>query len=129
MVSSLARETTAVDFFKSSMRRDELRCRLAQFMERYPIILTIPCCITAFRHDDEEEINVDGASWHRLAAIWPTTWASFYGLPALVLPAGLDRNGLPLGVQVVGRAFEEEKVLAVARALEEALGGYIPPPL
>ncbi len=129
MVSSLSRETTAADFFKSSMRRDELRCRLAQFMERYPIILTVPCCMTAFRHDDGEEINLDGATWHRLSAIWPTTWASFYGLPAVVLPAGSDRNGLPVGVQVVGRAFEEEKVLAVARAIEQDLGGYQPPPL
>jgi amidase len=129
MVSSLARETTAADFFKASMRRDELRCRLGKFMERYPIILTVPCCITAFRHEGDEEIDFDGRSWHRLAAIWPTTWASFYGLPAAVVPAGLDRNGRPLGVQVVGRAFEEETVLAAARALEDALGGYRPPAL
>jgi amidase len=129
MIASLAAETTAADFFKASMRRDELRCELAQWMHRYPIILTIPCCITAFRHDAGDNIELGGARWNRLSAIWPTTWPSFYGLPAVVIPAGLDRNGLPLGVQVVGRAFEEETVLAVARVLEEGLGGYRPPPL
>jgi amidase len=129
MLGSLAGEITAADFFKASMRRDELRSELAKFMERYPIILTVPCCMTAFRHDAGEEIETGGATWNRLALIWPTTWPSFYGLPAAVVPAGLDRNRLPLGVQIVGRAFEEETVLAVARALEEDLGGYRPPPL
>ena len=129
MIAALAAETTAADFFKASMRRDELRCNLARWMERYPIILTIPCCITAFRHDASDEIDLGGARWHRLAAIWPTTWSSYYGLPAVVVPAGLDSGGLPLGVQVVGKAFEEETVLAVARVLEEELGGYQPPPL
>jgi amidase len=129
MIASLAAETTAADFFKASMRRDELRCELAKWMERYPIILTIPCCITAFRHDTGDNIELGGARWNRLSTIWPTTWPSFYGLPAVVVPAGLDRNRLPLGVQVVGRAFEEETVLAVARALDEELGGYRPPPL
>jgi amidase len=129
MIASLPAETTAADFFKASMRRDELRCELARWMERYPIILTVPCCITAFRHDAGDDIEVGGARWNRLAAIWPTTWPSFYGLPAAVVPAGLDRNGLPLGVQVIGRAFEEETVLAVVGALEQELGGFRPPPL
>jgi amidase len=129
MVGSLSAETTAADFFKASMRRDELRCELARFMERYPIILTVPCCITAFQHGAGAEVELGGARWHRLAAIWPTVWPSFYGLPAAVVPAGLDRNGLPMGVHVVGRAFEEETVLAVARALEQDLGGFQPPPL
>lgn len=129
MLAALPGETTAADFFKASMRRDELRSNLARFMERYPIILTIPCCITAFRHDAGDEIEIDGVRCHRLSAIWPTTWPSFAGIPAAVVPAGVDQNRLPLGVQVVGRAFEEETVLAVARCLEEELGGFRPPPL
>jgi amidase len=129
MVASLPNETTAADFFKASMRRDELRSNLARFMERYPIILTLPCCITAFRHDDPDEVEIEGTKFHRLAAIWPTTWPSFAGIPAAVVPAGLDRKGLPLSVQVVGRAFDEESVLAVARCLEQELGGFRPPPL
>ncbi len=129
MIASLASETTAADFFKASMRRDEMRGELARWMQRYPVILTIPCCITAFRHDAGDEIELGGARWNRLAAIWPTIWPSFHGLPAAVVPAGTDRNGLPVGVQIVGRAFEEETVLAVARTLEQELDCNRHPPL
>ncbi len=38
-------------------------------------------------------------------------------------------EGLPIGVQVIGRPFREDEVLAVASALEKSLGGYRPPPL
>ncbi|MDA0368422.1 MAG: Asp-tRNA(Asn)/Glu-tRNA(Gln) amidotransferase subunit GatA [Proteobacteria bacterium] len=49
-----------------------------------------------------------------------TVPANMAGLPALSLPAGLSSQGLPLGLQVVGRAFDEETVLRVGRALERA---------
>ena len=44
--------------------------------------------------------------------------ASLAGLPAMSVPAGLDRNGLPLGLQVIGRAFDEQGVLNASLALE-----------
>ena len=44
------------------------------------------------------------------------------GLPGLSLPAGLDHQGLPLGLQVIGRPFDEETVFAVGQALEKAAG-------
>jgi aspartyl-tRNA(Asn)/glutamyl-tRNA(Gln) amidotransferase subunit A len=44
--------------------------------------------------------------------------ASLAGLPAMSVPAGLDRNGLPLGLQVIGRAFDEQGVLNVGLAIE-----------
>ena len=43
---------------------------------------------------------------------------NFLGLPAVVLPIGFDRNGLPLSVQLVGRPFSEDILLRAARALE-----------
>ena len=42
------------------------------------------------------------------------------GLPGISVPAGLGDDGLPLGLQVIGRAFDEETVLKVARAIERA---------
>lgn len=51
-----------------------------------------------------------------------TVPASLAGVPAMSIPAGLDQNGLPLGLQVIGRHFDEETVFAVAGALEAAAG-------
>jgi len=49
-----------------------------------------------------------------------TVTANLAGLPALALPAALDTHGLPLGLQVIGKALDEERVLAVSAALEKA---------
>ena len=49
-----------------------------------------------------------------------TVTANLAGLPGISVPAGLDAQGLPLGLQVVGRAFDEETVFAVGAALERA---------
>jgi aspartyl-tRNA(Asn)/glutamyl-tRNA(Gln) amidotransferase subunit A len=49
-----------------------------------------------------------------------TVPASMAGVPGMSVPAGLDANGLPLGLQVIGRPFDEETVFAVAAALEKS---------
>ncbi|WP_137124575.1 Asp-tRNA(Asn)/Glu-tRNA(Gln) amidotransferase subunit GatA [Roseomonas sp. HF4] len=49
-----------------------------------------------------------------------TVTANLAGLPGLAVPAGLDPQGLPLGLQVIGRPFDEETVFAVGAALERA---------
>ncbi len=49
-----------------------------------------------------------------------TVPADLAGLPAVSAPAGLSADGLPLGLQIIGRAFDEETVLRVAEALESA---------
>ncbi|MEQ9349763.1 MAG: Asp-tRNA(Asn)/Glu-tRNA(Gln) amidotransferase subunit GatA [Alphaproteobacteria bacterium] len=51
-----------------------------------------------------------------------TVPASLAGLPALSLPAGLSGDGLPLGLQLIGRAFDEETVLRIAGVMEQAAG-------
>jgi aspartyl-tRNA(Asn)/glutamyl-tRNA(Gln) amidotransferase subunit A len=51
-----------------------------------------------------------------------TVPANLAGLPGISVPAGLDASGLPLGLQVIGRAFDEETVFRVAAVLEAAAG-------
>ena len=49
-----------------------------------------------------------------------TVTANLAGIPGLAVPAGFDRQGLPLGLQVLGRDFDEETVFAVGTAIEHA---------
>ena len=51
-----------------------------------------------------------------------TVPASLAGVPAMSVPAGLNAEGLPLGLQVIGKHFDEETVLSVSAALERAAG-------
>jgi aspartyl-tRNA(Asn)/glutamyl-tRNA(Gln) amidotransferase subunit A len=51
-----------------------------------------------------------------------TVPASMAGLPAISVPAGLNGGGLPLGLQLIGRAFDEVTVLGAAKAIEDAAG-------
>ncbi len=51
-----------------------------------------------------------------------TVPASLAGLPGISIPAGLSKDGLPLGLQLLGKAFDEETVFRVAGVLEEAAG-------
>jgi len=57
-----------------------------------------------------------------------TVPANMAGIPGLSVPAGLDSAGLPLGLQVLGRPFDEETVFAVGAALERAAGFTAMPP-
>jgi amidase len=119
---------SAAEFFKIAMERDAWRVQLAEFMERYPIILGPAFCVTAFKHG-VTEVDIDGKTFPHILAGWPVAWGNCAGLPGVVVPCGKDREGLPIGLQINGRAFGEETVLAVARAAERALGGYQKPPL
>ncbi|MBI5709782.1 MAG: amidase [Candidatus Eisenbacteria bacterium] len=56
-----------------------------------------------------------GRAWNRLM-----TPANLTGLPAISLPCGFDRAGLPVGLQIIGRPFDEATVLRAARAFERA---------
>jgi aspartyl-tRNA(Asn)/glutamyl-tRNA(Gln) amidotransferase subunit A len=51
-----------------------------------------------------------------------TVTVNMAGLPGIAVPAGLDGQGLPLGLQLIGRAFDEETLFAAAQAIEEAAG-------
>jgi aspartyl-tRNA(Asn)/glutamyl-tRNA(Gln) amidotransferase subunit A len=48
--------------------------------------------------------------------------ASLAGLPAMSVPAGLNREGLPLGLQLIGKAFDEQSVLNAGLAIEQRAG-------
>lgn len=57
-----------------------------------------------------------------------STW-TLVGFPALTLPSGLAKNGLPLGVQLIAKPFEDERLLAVAEWCERAINVRLVPPV
>jgi Asp-tRNA(Asn)/Glu-tRNA(Gln) amidotransferase A subunit family amidase len=109
------------------MRRDMVRTRFLEQMEQYPILLCPAAAIPAFRHG-ERSWEVEGKTVDYLDA-W--SYAEFFNLlgnPAAVVPVSHSSEGLPIGVQIVGRPWEEEQVLNVVASLEKELGrGNIPP--
>ena len=49
------------------------------------------------------------------------------GLPGIAVPAGLDNQGLPLGLQLIGRPFEEETLFQAGSVIEQAAGRVVAP--
>jgi aspartyl-tRNA(Asn)/glutamyl-tRNA(Gln) amidotransferase subunit A len=56
-----------------------------------------------------------------------TVTVNMAGLPGIAVPAGLDTQGLPLGLQLIGRPFEEETLFALGEVIEQAAGRFTPP--
>ena len=110
------------------IQRDTVRARFLEQMRKYPILLCPPAAIPAFRHG-ERSWEVDGKTVEYLDAWSYTEWFNLLGNPAAVAPVSQSPEGLPIGVQIVGRPWEEEQVLAVAEVLEKELGPGKPPPI
>lgn len=107
--------------------RDDGRERILLQMRKYPVLICPAAAIPAFRHG-VREWQVEGKTVKYLDAWSYCEWFNLLGFPAAVVPMGLSVEGLPIGVQIVGRPWEEELVLAVAAKLESARGPWHSPP-
>ena len=56
-----------------------------------------------------------------------TVTVNMAGLPGIAVPAGISKDGLPLGLQLIGKAFDEETLFTAAAAIERVAGGYQAP--
>jgi Asp-tRNA(Asn)/Glu-tRNA(Gln) amidotransferase A subunit family amidase len=119
---------TSLGFSEAWIDRDVVRAELLRDMESRRVLICPVASVPAFRHGERTWI-VEGREVHYLDAMSYTQWFNILGNPAAVVPVGTSPEGLPIGVQVVGRPFEEELVLSVAAAIEAGSGGYRPPPL
>jgi Asp-tRNA(Asn)/Glu-tRNA(Gln) amidotransferase A subunit family amidase len=99
--------------------RDALREKILVQMRKYPILICPTASLPAFLHG-EREWQIDGRIVKYLEAWSYCEWFNLLGFPAAVVPMGYSEEGLPIGVQIVGRPWEEELVLAVAAAMDHA---------
>ena len=112
------------------MGRDELRRDLLVQMREVPVFLCPVCSLPAFRHG-EREWSIEGSTVCYLRepdVMTYSQWFNLLGNPALVVPVGRSAEGLPIGVQVVGRPYEEERLLALGAEIERGCGAWQSPP-
>ncbi len=119
---------TGESLLNAWLGRDALREKILLQMRKYPVLLCPTAAIPAFRHG-EREWQVEGKTVKYLDAWSYCEWFNLLGFPAAVVPMGYSDQGLPIGVQIVGRPWQEQVVLAVAEKLEKERGPWQAPPL
>lgn len=116
-----ARSLSATELAHALQQRNSYYTGMRRFMERFDLLLTPTLPVTAFSAGLDEP---DG--WQR-ATLAPLDWTPFTfpfnltGQPAATVPCGFDGNGLPVGLQIVGRWREDSTVLRAAAAFESAM--------
>ncbi len=115
------------DVFESLVARDKMRNGLLRDMERRRMLLWPAAGVTAFRHRERQWSFPTGAIGYD-EAMMPMTPVNLLGFPAITVPMTQTEDGLPVGIQLVGRPWEEELLLEVAVRLEDARGHFPAPP-
>ncbi|MEV5975437.1 amidase [Streptomyces sp. NPDC052114] len=117
---------SALDYLAAVDARMDLGRRMGQFHSTYDLLVTPTLPITAF----EAGAEVPKGSGHRRWTGWtPFTYPfNLTQQPAATVPCGVDDDGLPVGVQIVGARHTDTVVLRAAHALYEAGAGGIAPP-
>ena len=120
------------DWLRADRRRAGVAQQWRRLFKEWDVVLCPAMSTNAPQLRDPaggpDMIDVDGV---RMAYQQQPTWASIAtlnGLPATVAPIGLDPRGLPIGVQVIGPFLEDRTTIGFAGLIEQAFGGFIPPP-
>ncbi|WP_157244722.1 amidase [Nonomuraea typhae] len=117
------REVSGADLARAEQLRTAVYQRMNAFWERYDVLLAPVSQVPPFPVGEPYVREVDGVvmpdylAWMRSAY-----WISVLHAPAASVPAGFTGDGLPVGVQIVGRPFADARVLRAARAFEQATG-------
>lgn len=123
------RPTTLAGYLEALHRRDQSILAWEQFFDKWDALLCPPSMTTAFPHcEPGSPLSVDGQDVGYWMVSAHSTVFNYSGHPAVVLPYTLDRGGLPLGIQLVGKRWSEARLLAIARALAEVTGPFRRPP-
>src|SRR5438552_4688994 len=108
---------SVAEYLKAVAARQAMVDVLRRFFERYDLLLTPTLCLPAFPLGIIGPREVAGREVTHLG--WTLCYPFNYsGQPAISIPAGWTTNGLPVGIQIVGRRLEDAQVLRVAAAFE-----------
>jgi amidase len=112
-----------LDFIAKSAARDAERKCILKAMEDIPVLLSPVSSAPAFKHGEGTWRSPNGFR----ETMRHSQWLNLAGLPGLSVPVGTSPEGLPIGVQLIGRPLEEELLLEVAESLELSRGPWQPP--
>jgi aspartyl-tRNA(Asn)/glutamyl-tRNA(Gln) amidotransferase subunit A len=116
----IGRFVTAADYLKAEQYRTVLMDEFRKVFENVDVVVTPTTPITAWKIGDWH-VEVGGRQESVLAASWRFTYPfNLTGLPAVSVPCGFDRRGLPIGLQIAARPYDEMTLLRVADAYERA---------
>ncbi|ARB29231.1 amidase [Pseudomonas tolaasii] len=111
----------------------QLREAFLKTFDDFDVILAPPTFTTAFAHDQSNVISlrslkVEGNKRHYADLYQWIAPATLMGLPATSAPLGLTRDGLPVGIQIIGAPFEDRTTIKFAECLADVIGGFQIPP-
>ncbi len=118
---------TATELLDAWAKLDLVRAKTLEEMRKYPVLLCPVASVPAFRHG-ERSWDIEGRTIEYLDAWRHTQWFNALAAPAAVIPVGRSPEGLPIGVQIVARPFEDDIALGIAAVVDAAFG-YHPPPM
>ncbi|MEZ4860184.1 MAG: amidase family protein [Caldilineaceae bacterium] len=120
--------TTLAHYLMALHQRDQAIMAWEHFFAQWDALLCPPAMTNAFAHcESGASLMVDGQAFPYWLINAHTTLFNYTGHPALVMPYTLDHNGLPIGVQLVGKRWGEARLLATAQAVEQVSGGFHQP--
>ncbi len=122
--------------FKTWKQNDEQRAKMRwqwhEFFKEYDLVLMPAMCTAAFQHDHrpfgQRTLAVNGEPRPYFEQIFWAGLVSLSYLPATVLPAGRNDQGLPIGVQIVGPEYADRITIETAKLMEVAGFNFTPPP-
>jgi Asp-tRNA(Asn)/Glu-tRNA(Gln) amidotransferase A subunit family amidase len=117
---------TGEKLMEAWLRRDQLRTQMLEQMQDVPVFISPVCSIPAFRHRERSWV-INGRSVEYFDVMSYTQWFNVLGNPCVVAPVGQTISGLPIGVQVVARPWQEHIAVGVARCIEQDFGWKQPP--
>ena len=121
--------TTLAQYLEALGRRDESLRAWEQFFDAYDVLICPPSIVAAFPHcETGAPLHVDGREEIYWLVSAHSTMFNYTGHPAAVLPYTRDRDGMPIGVQLVARRWDDARLLGIARAVAEMAGGFRQPP-